>query len=208
AVGSWQKEKKQKSKANKKITTNKGEYPIENEPGKGKPSHLPGTALQIEAFGSTEPFLQKGFGPPEASLYKTGDLARWLPDGNIEFLGRIDHQVKIRGFRIELREIENHLLSHKDIKETVVLANKDNSGDKFLCAYFTTWLHSSPGSQDASVYREYLSQCLPDYMIPSSSIKMEKIPLTANGKVDRKALSKFQISNTQYRTYTAPRNES
>ncbi|MCP4218505.1 MAG: amino acid adenylation domain-containing protein, partial [bacterium] len=150
-------------------------------------------------------------GPPEAPVtdgvyYKTGDLARWLPDGNIEFLGRIDSQVKIRGFRIELGEIEGCLSAHPGIREAVVLASGDDSGDKFLCAYFTV----SPDSTDSEGVpglREYVSGFLPDYMIPSHFIEQEKIPLTANGKVDRKALAQVPVSNLKFETYVAPRNE-
>ncbi|HLP59759.1 MAG TPA: amino acid adenylation domain-containing protein, partial [Candidatus Deferrimicrobium sp.] len=116
-------------------------------------------------------------------LYKTGDLARWLPDGNIEFLGRIDHQVKIRGFRIELGEIENRLAKHPGIKEAVVLDQAEENGDKYLCAYIV------PGGEKViSGLWEYLAKKLPDYMIPSRFISLEKIPLTSNGKIDRGAL--------------------
>ncbi|MCP4149705.1 MAG: amino acid adenylation domain-containing protein, partial [bacterium] len=156
----------------------------ENEPEKGQQSKLPRTALQIKVFGSPEPFLQKGFWPPEAPVtdriyYKTGDLARWLPDGNIEFLGRIDHQVKIRGMRVELGEIERSLLTHPEIKETVVLAREFKKGDKILCAYYVAekLKHppSAPGRRGAprvrpsaqhtaSDLKDFLSQYLPGYM--------------------------------------------
>ncbi|NOQ27181.1 MAG: amino acid adenylation domain-containing protein, partial [Bacteroidales bacterium] len=120
-------------------------------------------------------------------LYKTGDLARWLPNGDIEFLGRIDHQVKIRGFRIELGEIENILLKYGSIKECVVLAIKEN-GDKFLCAYVVC---ENEFKQEN--LRNYLSGLLPDYMIPSYFIVLDSIPLTSNGKVDRKSLPSPEI---------------
>ncbi|NOQ28298.1 MAG: AMP-binding protein, partial [Bacteroidales bacterium] len=115
-------------------------------------------------------------------LYKTGDLAKWLPDGNIEFLGRIDHQVKIRGFRIELGEIENVLFQHKSIQECVVLA-REEQGDKYLCAYVVL-----DKEQNNENLRTYLSGLLPDYMLPSYFVALDKIPLTSNGKVDRKSL--------------------
>ncbi|MDQ1351123.1 MAG: hypothetical protein QG657_1425, partial [Acidobacteriota bacterium] len=117
--------------------------------------------------------------------YKTGDLARWLPDGNIDFLGRIDHQVKVRGFRIELGEIENSLARRPDIKEAVVIALQYENGVNYLCAYFVT-----PGGEHLTVseLREYLSKSLPDYMIPAYFIHLERIPLTGTGKVDRRAL--------------------
>jgi len=150
-------------------------------------------------------FLLKGTGK-FLSLYRTGDLCRWLPDGTIEFLGRIDHQVKIRGFRIELGEIENQLLTHGQIKEAVVLAggekNERGKGEGYLCAYIV-----SERELPVLEIREYLAADLPDYMIPSYFVRLENIPLTANGKVDGRALSKFQISNlkSQYE-HTAPRN--
>lgn len=116
-------------------------------------------------------------------LYKTGDLGRWLPDGNIEFLGRIDHQVKIRGYRIELGEIEAQLLKHSSIKEVVAATREDPQGNKYICAYIV-------GESELTIpeLREYLSKDLPDYMIPSYFVQLEKLPLSANGKVDRNAL--------------------
>ncbi|MCX6582106.1 MAG: amino acid adenylation domain-containing protein, partial [Candidatus Aminicenantes bacterium] len=120
-----------------------------------------------------------------SNLYCTGDLARWLPDGNIEFLGRIDHQVKVRGFRIELGEIESCLSLYPAIKEVVVIARQYENRGNYLCAYIVP---QSPGHPTVSQLREYLSKQLPDYMIPAYFIHLERIPLTANGKIDRKAL--------------------
>ncbi|MCX6580369.1 MAG: amino acid adenylation domain-containing protein [Candidatus Aminicenantes bacterium] len=134
-------------------------------------------------------------------LYKTGDLVRWLPDGNIEFLGRLDQQVKIRGYRIELGEIENRLLAYPGIKDAVVLALEEAPGDKYLCAYIVT----DTGYEIAGL-REYLSNELPDYMIPAHFVKLGKIPLTPNGKVDRKALPEPGFASEAGK-YTAPRNE-
>jgi amino acid adenylation domain-containing protein len=132
-------------------------------------------------------------------IYKTGDLAKWLPDGNIEFMGRIDAQVKIRGQRIELGEIENHLLKHENIKEAVVLA-KENNGDKFLCAYIV------PVKElEISGLREYLTRQLPDYMVPAYFISMENLPLTPTGKIDRKVLPAPGIMPTE--TYIPPGND-
>lgn len=121
---------------------------------------------------------------PETAIrvYRTGDLCKWLPDGNIEFLGRIDHQVKIRGFRIELLEIENALLKHENIKEIVVIA-RENNGDKYLCAYIVV---NKP--VETEELRTFLSSCLPDYMIPSYFVALEKMPLTSNGKINYKIL--------------------
>ncbi|NOQ24119.1 MAG: amino acid adenylation domain-containing protein [Bacteroidales bacterium] len=146
-----------------------------------------------------EKFIENPYKKGER-LYKTGDLARWLPDGNIEFIGRIDHQVKIRGFRIELGEIENVLLKHSSIKECVVLAREEN-GDKYLCAYLVI-------EEDYNVeeIRSYLSVSIPDYMIPSYFVELDKIPLTSNGKVNRKALPSPEIKAGD--DYVAPSNET
>jgi tyrocidine synthetase-3 len=135
--------------------------------------------------------------------YHTGDLVRWLSDGNIEFLRRIDHQVKIRGFRVELGEIENHLLTHGKIKEAVVLARQDNN-DKYLCAYIVAQSNET-NPIDAPEIREYLSHRLPGYMIPSYFVQLDHIPLTPNGKVDRKALPEPEMKTGQ--NYIAPGNE-
>jgi len=131
------------------------------------------------------------------NLYKTGDLARWLSDGNIEFLGRMDQQVKIRGFRIELGEIESRLSKHPGIKGAVVSVQEEENGDKYLCAYFV-----SDSEYEISGLQEYLSIELPDYMIPSYFVPLEKIPLTPNGKIDRKALPKPGLKTGE--SYTAP----
>ena len=132
-------------------------------------------------------------------LYKTGDFARWLPDGNIEFQGRIDNQVKIRGFRIELEEIEKHLVSIDIIKEAIVTVGEDMDGDRYLCAYLV-----SRKKIDAAELRERLSQKLPDYMIPSYFIPVEKIPLNPEGKVDKKVLPDPKLKSQK--EYTAPRD--
>ncbi|MGD2092862.1 MAG: amino acid adenylation domain-containing protein [Candidatus Aminicenantes bacterium] len=146
-------------------------------------------------------FLEKS--PPgrrRQKIYRTGDLARWLPDGNIEFLGRMDQQVKIRGFRIELSEIENQLMDIEGIKKAVVVTREDRHGDKYLCSYIV-----SEEKLDPSILRDHLSGRLPDYMIPSHFVKLEDIPLTSNGKVDRKALPEPGISVEK--DYAAPRDE-
>jgi amino acid adenylation domain-containing protein len=111
-------------------------------------------------------------------LYKTGDLARWLPDGNIEFLGRIDRQVKIRGYRIELEEIENKLLDHEQIKEAVVLVNETAGEDKTLCAYVVARSTGHGAGKSIVGLQEYLTQRLPGYMIPSRFIHLDALPLT------------------------------
>jgi amino acid adenylation domain-containing protein len=121
-------------------------------------------------------------------VYRTGDLARWLPDGNIEFLGRIDHQLKIRGFRIEPGEIENRLSEHDTVKEAIVSPNQQADGDRYLCAYIVP-KPTAPGVE-INMLRKFLALTLPDYMIPSYFILIDKIPLTPSGKVDRKKLPK------------------
>jgi amino acid adenylation domain-containing protein len=131
------------------------------------------------------PFSRK----PGERLYKTGDQARYLPDGSIEFLGRLDHQVKVRGYRIELGEIETTLRGHPVVRETVVLARQDVSGnrgeDKQLVAYLVPRRQPVPS---VSELRHYLAEKLPDYMIPATFITLDALPLTPNGKVDRRAL--------------------
>ncbi|MDB6131737.1 MAG: non-ribosomal peptide synthetase [Verrucomicrobiales bacterium] len=128
-----------------------------------------------------DPFSSK----PGAKMYKAGDLARFLPNGNLEFLGRIDHQVKIRGYRVELGEIEAVLSKHPAVRESVVVARVVTGGEKQLAAYIVT--------QNGKTYtipelRDYLKTKLPVYCVPAAFVKLEKLPLTPNGKVDRKAL--------------------
>ncbi|HLP46625.1 MAG TPA: amino acid adenylation domain-containing protein, partial [Candidatus Kapabacteria bacterium] len=138
---------------------------------------------------------------PNFPLYRTGDLARWLEDGNIEFLGRIDQQVKIRGYRIELEEIAVQLRHHPGIKESVVVDNMDESGDKYLCAYIVPM--GEPAIPDL---REYLAKMLPDYMVPTYFVYLDKIPLTANGKIDHRALPKTGVK--ELKEYIMPRNNT
>jgi len=144
-----------------------------------------------------------------SASYRTGDLARWLPDGNIEFLGRIDNQVKIRGFRIEPGEIENQLLKYDRIKEAVVVVDTDDPQDKSLCAYIV-FTNTKEGEEiQASTtadLREYLSQTLPDHMLPTYFIPIDGIPLKPNGKIDRSNLPRPGIGVMEpHRLYTAPR---
>jgi amino acid adenylation domain-containing protein len=140
---------------------------------------------------------------PGARLYKTGDLARHLPDGNIEFLGRKDQQVKIRGFRIELGEIEAALAEHPNVSSAVVLAREDAPGNKQLVAYLVMRDASEPSTNDL---RAFLGALLPEYMIPNAFVLLEKLPLTSNGKVDRQALpSPVRVAGTGEGNVAGPR---
>ena len=135
-----------------------------------------------------------------ARLYRTGDLARRRPDGEVEYLGRIDHQVKIRGFRIELGEIEAALAACEGVRETVVLANNEK-GDTRLAAYV-----GADDTVTASTLRQQLQQRLPDYMVPASILVLDRLPLTPNGKIDRKALPAIDGTPELATAYQAPRN--
>jgi len=141
---------------------------------------------------------------PGQRLYRTGDVARYRPDGQIEYLGRIDTQVKIRGFRIELGEIEARLLQHEAIKKTVVLL-KQELGNKYLIAYLVARTESPP---DVHALKAFLKQTLPDYMVPAAFVFLDDLPLTANGKLDRKALLAMASQGWQRREYTPPRDEA
>ncbi|MBD2510596.1 non-ribosomal peptide synthase/polyketide synthase [Nostoc muscorum FACHB-395] len=140
---------------------------------------------------------------PSPRLYKTGDLARYLPDGNIEYLGRIDNQIKIRGFRIEVGEIEAILSQHPGVRENVVVAREDIPGEKRLVVYFVPQLEQTPTTDDLRIF---LKEKLPQYMVPSAFVRLEFLPLTPNGKVDRKALPIPDSHNTQLAvSFVAPR---
>lgn len=131
-------------------------------------------------------FINNPFDPdPEAKLYKTGDLARWLPDGNIEYLGRIDFQVKIRGLRVELGEIEEALLSHPSVAEALVLVQNPESADPKLVAYVVPFGNKLSASTEL---RQYLGRRLPAHMVPNFVIPVPEFPVTAHGKTDRKRL--------------------
>ena len=148
-----------------------------------------------------ERFINNPFdkGNTQSKLYKSGDLARYLPDGELEYLGRIDNQVKIRGFRIELGEIEAALSQHSAVQQCVVLVREDEPGDKRIVAYVV--VVSSAKELPTSVkLRQFLRQTLSDYMIPNVFIHLESLPLTPNGKVDRRALLAPVTSNIQLET--------
>jgi amino acid adenylation domain-containing protein len=170
--------------------------------------HVGGDGLAQGYLNRPELTAEKFIGNPfssngESRLYKTGDLARYLPDGNIDFLGRIDDQVKFRGYRIELGEIEAVLGQHDAIQQAVVVAREDQPGDRRLVAYAV----ASPGmSALASELRSYLQQKLPEYMVPAAFMFVESMPLTGNGKLDRKALpAPEQTRPDLNEEYTAPR---
>ncbi|MBS0263261.1 MAG: amino acid adenylation domain-containing protein, partial [Planctomycetes bacterium] len=134
---------------------------------------------------TAERFLPNRFSSePTARLYRTGDLARWTPKGDLEYLGRIDHQVKLRGFRIELGEIEAALQRHPGVRQAVVLLREDQPGDQRLVAYVVP-TQTPPA---ATELREFLETQLPDYMVPATCVALDHIPLTSNGKIDRRAL--------------------
>ncbi len=134
---------------------------------------------------SEEKFISNPF-YPEKRMYKTGDIGKWLPDGNIEFIGRKDDQVKIRGYRIELGEIENAIRKYPDIAEILVIAKKGIGSEKELSAYFTA--EGNISNWSAQNLRTFLAKQLPEYMIPAHFVRLEKFPVTPNGKIDRKAL--------------------
>jgi len=154
---------------------------------------------------TAETFIPNPFsGEPGARLYKTGDLARYLPDGNIEFLGRIDDQVKIRGFRIELGEIETTLRQHPTVREAIVVAQETAHGEKQLVAHVVTQGEPPPSAREL---RDFLKQKVPRYMVPAVFVPLDALPLMANGKVDRSALSKFERTlSERERRFVAPRN--
>jgi len=152
-----------------------------------------------------EKFVPDAFGCENgARVYKTGDLARLLPDGNLVFLGRLDHQVKIRGFRIELGEVEYVLANNPAVKECVVAAREDLPGDQRLVAYIVP---SHAHKPEAGDIRQHLGKTLPEYMVPTLLVTLDALPLTANGKVDRKALPRPTRQNSLVaHEYVAPRN--
>ncbi len=153
---------------------------------------------------TAERFVPDPFGDsPGGRLYRTGDRARYLPDGTIEFLGRNDFQVKVRGFRIELGEIEITLSEHPSVKDSVVMARDDASGDKRLVAYLVCDTGSRPSNEEL---RSFLLERVPDHMAPSTFVVLDSFPLTANGKVDRRALPEPDLARPDLDTaYAAPR---
>ena len=144
-----------------------------------------------------EKFINPFSGKINTRLYKTGDLVRYLPDGNIEFLGRLDRQVKIRGFRIELSEVETAITSHPAVRETVVVAREDIPDRKYLAAYIVS---NDSEVLTSSTLRDFLEKKLPSYMVPGGFVMLNALPLTPNGKVDRQALPKPDTASQELET--------
>ncbi|MEV6230157.1 amino acid adenylation domain-containing protein [Saccharopolyspora shandongensis] len=151
---------------------------------------------------TAERFVPDPSGPPGSRRYRSGDLARRRPDGSMDFLGRIDHQVKVRGYRIELGEIEAVLGAHPQVRDAVVIARTDSPGDVRLVAYLVPTGETAPEVADL---RAHLGRDLPEYMVPAAFVPMPAIPLTANGKLDRRALPAPDSTSFAQGEYAAPR---
>uniref|UniRef100_UPI00124E708A non-ribosomal peptide synthetase n=1 Tax=Gemmobacter serpentinus TaxID=2652247 RepID=UPI00124E708A len=152
---------------------------------------------------TAQAFIPDPFGAPGARLYRSGDLARFLPDGSIEYLGRIDDQVKIRGFRIELGEIEARLRAQPGLRDALVIARDDIANDRRLVAY----LVAGDGPRDSDALRQALLDSLPDYMVPAHFVWMDALPVTLNGKVNRRALPLPDMSRSDD-AFTPPEGET
>ncbi|MEK3902760.1 amino acid adenylation domain-containing protein [Paenibacillus sp. FSL R7-0179] len=186
---------------------------VMNEQGDLQPIGVPGeiciAGVQLaRGYLNREDLTKERFVPvpfhPQARMYRTGDLGRWMPDGNIEYLGRMDHQLKIRGFRVELEEIETALRSFPVVKEAVVMDREDSQGWKYLCAYLT--LHEDTTLTIAEI-RNYLVVKLPDYMIPARFMLLERMPLSSNGKVNRRELPPPDREMETGKAYSGPETE-
>ncbi|WP_020619067.1 non-ribosomal peptide synthetase [Paenibacillus daejeonensis] len=166
-----------------------------------------GAGVAIGYLGRPELTAEKFVANPFAAgerMYRTGDLARWLPGGDIEYLGRLDEQVKIRGYRIELGEIESALRKQSGVRDAAVLAREDQAGDAYICAYVVMDEAAEPF--DAARSRNELRQSLPEFMIPPFMVVLDRLPVTNNGKLDRRALPEPDRGGSS--AYAAPRNET
>ncbi|MEU5956289.1 amino acid adenylation domain-containing protein [Streptomyces sp. NPDC047525] len=153
---------------------------------------------------TAERFLPDPYGPAGSRLYRTGDLARYLPDGTLDFLGRIDNQVKIRGYRVELGEVQHHLTRHPHVKDAVLLL-RTSGADKSLVAYVVGADDAGRGTLDVAGLRDHLAACLPEYMVPAAFVTIDRVPLTTNGKVDRRALPAPDREAFATNSHIAPR---
>ncbi|CAG7594918.1 Dimodular nonribosomal peptide synthase [Paenibacillus solanacearum] len=152
---------------------------------------------------TAERFVANPYGPPGSRMYRTGDMARWLPDGTVDYCGRADHQIKIRGFRIEISEIEAVLTHYPGLQQGAVVVREDPSGDPRLVAYFV-----ANESVDPAALRDHMAAALPDYMVPSAFVAMERLPQTPNGKLDRKALpAPHYLAGSPVRAARTPQEE-
>ncbi|MEO0835737.1 MAG: amino acid adenylation domain-containing protein, partial [Cyanobacteria bacterium J06642_3] len=162
--------------------------------------------LTAESF-IPNPFISKGVG-----LYKTGDLVKYLPDGNLEFLGRGDRQVKIRGYRLEIAEVETAINTHSEVKESVVVAQEQANLSQSLIAYIVPKIPPTPPhprTPEPQPLRQFLTTKLPSYAIPTSFIELSELPLLPNGKIDRKALPKLNDARPELTTaFAAPQTET
>ena len=158
---------------------------------------------------TAERFISNPFVGADAAasdkLYGTGDLVRYLPDGNLEFLGRMDHQIKIRGYRIESDEIEAVLTGHPDVQSAVVVARESAAGHKYLAAYV---IQRAQLATSTGEFQRFLKEKLPDYMVPTVFVKLPAFPLTPNGKIDRQSLPAPERDSTIHHAYVSPRTET
>ncbi len=175
-------------------------------PGRPGELYLAGEGLARGYLGlpgrTADRFLADPYGPPGSRMYRSGDVARWRADGEIEYLGRADHQVKLRGFRVELGEIEAVLATHPDVAQALVVTREDSPGLKRLIGYVVPATGSAPDPAG------YLGQRLPDYMVPDAFVAVREFPLTPNGKIDRDALPEPDPPTAAQTEYIAPRTET
>src|SRR5947208_16212357 len=155
---------------------------------------------------TAERFVANPYGEPGSRMYSTGDVVRWSPDGELQFVGRAADQVKIRGFRVELGEVESALLDHPEVAEAVVVAREDEPGRKRLVAYLVAAAGSAVPA--VSELRAFLARTLPDYMVPSALVVLEALPLSPNGKLDRRALPAPDLGAVAGAGYVAPRTDA